>query len=82
MKKRLSKLEIRQIKLHKKAYDKARYDFLKWANMKNKKEYTEEMIKILKKQEKLNKKEAAEKAEKMWRFYVDRGTYENIFRLE
>ena len=82
MNKKLSKPEICQIKLHKKAYDKARYDFLKWANVKNKKEYTVGMIKLLKKQEKLSKQEAAEKAEKMWRFYVDRETYRNIFRLK
>lgn len=82
MKNKLSKIEIRQIKLHKKAYDKARRDFLNWANVKNKKEYTAGMIKLLKKQEKLSKKDAAEKAEKMWRFYVDRETYKNIFKLE
>lgn len=29
MKKKLSKLQFRQVKIHKKAYDKARYDFLK-----------------------------------------------------
>lgn len=82
MKKKLSKLQLRQVKIHKKAYDKARYDFLKWANVKSKKEYMTGMIKLLRKQEKLDKKSATEKAEKMWRYYVDRATYKYIFTLD
>lgn len=83
MKKTLTKLEIRRVALYKKAYDKARYDFLKWLGVKNKKEYTTAMIRALKNEEELSEKDAAEKAEKIWRFNVLKvKLVENLFKLK